>query len=263
MVVRICVYLFAGIGFITVVVFFAMRLNLTKANSAIDNQEEGFLQNESPAPMNWQKTEEWNTLKIALSKDASSINTASQQTGIPPRVIASIVVVEQLRVFFSEREVFENYFSPLKVLGNQTQFSWGILGLKEETAKKIEEHLVDKDSVFYLGSEYEHLLDFSTKDHNKERFERITKKNDRYFSYLYASLYIKQIETQWKKAGYPIEKNIGVIATLYNIGFEKSVPKLDPNIGGALIDLEDYTGTFGRIALDFYNSNELEAIFPK
>jgi hypothetical protein len=90
----------------------------------------------------------------------------------------------------------------------------------------------------------------------------MTDQHDHYYSYLYAGLYIRQIETQWANAGFPISKNAGVISTLYNIGFKYSVPKADPQIGGAEITLSDGTGSFGGLAAEFYNSDLLIDVFP-
>lgn len=241
-----------------VFVFIGMRLGWTNASSKVDNQQANFINATSEAQISdWQNTDEWQILKDAINKDKESIDKAGKVVGVHPRIITSLIVAEQMRLFFSERALFESYFAPMKVLGNQSQFSWGVLGLKENTAKEIEAHLSDTTSPFYIGPEYEHLLDFKTADHDTERFERITNKKSRYYTYLYAGLYIKQIETQWLNAGYPINDKPGVLATLYNIGFVHSKPNANPQIGGAILDLDKYTITFGKLAEEFYNSNEM------
>lgn len=246
---NIIVYIFAGIGFAFIVVYFALQLGLTNTKGIIDKQHDYFQNQEA----DWINSEEWTVLKAAIVKDTEMINRASKDTGIPPRVIVSVLIVEQLRLYNSEREIFKKVFSPLKILGNQSQFSWGVMGIKQETAREIESRL-DKDN---------HILDFKTDNPDNERFERLTDDKDRYYSYLYAALMIKELEQQWKDAGFPIEDKIGVIATLYNIGFQNSKPNANPQIGGAQIDISKTTYSFGGLAQSFYNSNELISEFPR
>jgi len=210
----------------------------------------------------WNQSSEWQTLKEAIAKDALLIKQVSTLTGISPRLLVTPLVVEQLRLFHSEREVYKDLFSPLKILGTQTQFSWGVLGFKEKTAKQVEDYLKDKNSPYYLGSRYEHLLDFSTSDISSERFDRLTNYKDRYWAYLYGALYLKQLATGWQKSGYDISGRPEIIATLFNIGFENSKPNTNPQIGGSEIDIGDQKISFGRLAYEFYYSTELTDQFP-
>jgi hypothetical protein len=94
-------------------------------------------------------------------------------------------------------------------------------------------------------------------------FTRLTDQHNHYYNYLYAGLMMKEIETQWQNAGFPIANNVGVVATLYNIGFENSVPKADPNVGGAAIVINGVTYSFGGLAQQFYSSNLLTSLFPQ
>ena len=143
-----------------------------------------------------------------------------------------------------------------------------------EKEKKIEENLIDSKSQFYLGSDYEKILDYSAKElqdseGNKDtaRFIRLTNEKDRAYSYLYAALMTKQIQVSWQKASFPIDDNIGVVTTLYNIGFQHSNPNANPKVGGARINLssgeKSYDYSFGELAELFYESDELVEIFPK
>ena len=54
-----------------------------------------------------------------------------------------------------------------------------------------------------------------------------------------------------------------ILATLFNIGFTHSKPKLNPEIGGAEITIGEYTYSFGRLAGEFYHSSKLADLFPK
>lgn len=265
------IYFFACIGFVLTVGFFAVKSGLTNTKSVIiDEQREKFLEKIPVSPVTnlftdktWTHSEEWNIFKEAIIKDREDIYKASALTGIPSRLIVAQVAVEQLRLYYSNRDLFKSVFAPLKLLGNQSQFSWGVAGIKEETAEDIEKHLQDTTSPFYPGKTYEHLLDFTTTDHNNERFERIVNDSSRFYSYLYTALYIKEIEAQWQKAGFPIENNVGALSTLFNIGFANSQPHAHPVLGGAQIEIGTISYNFGYIAELFYDSQELETYFPK
>lgn len=272
----ILLYVFAFIGFVLVIAYFAVRLGLTNTTGIIDLQREAFLGNattsqaanlapEYPDGTPWQNTEEWNVLSTAVSKDAPQLNKAAADSGIPARLIAANLVVEQLRLFFTERAFYKQFFAPLKILGAQTQFSWGVMGMKEATAVQVENNLKDPASPFYPGDQYAHLLDYAatSTDVTGARFARLTDQHNHYWSYLYAGLAMKEIEAQWQKAGFPIESKIGVISTLYNIGFEHSVPNANPQVGGAAITINGVTYSFGDLAEQFYNSDLLTNLFPK
>jgi len=227
-------------------------LGWTKTPGLVDS-ENRYLQSSNA----WQKTPEWAVLKGAIVKDKIAINRASAEAGVSPRLVVAMLVGEQLRLYNTEREVYKQVFAPLKILGVQSQYSWGVTGLKEETAKTIEANLRDTDSPFYLGKNKETLLAFSTPDVNSERFARLTDSDNHYYSYLYTAVYLKELIVQWQKAGYNIENRPEILATLFNLGFAKSIPKADPQVGGAEIDVGDQPYSFGGLAYQFYYSGEL------
>jgi hypothetical protein len=173
-----------------------------------------------------------------------------------------MVIGEQIRLFDSFREKFKTYVQPLKVLISESKFSLGVTGIKEETAVKIEHYLIDSTSEFYIGSKYRHLLDFKTADIPNERFGRLTNWNNHYYSYLYAAIFLKQIDAQWKRAGYDIEPRVEILATLFNLGFWVSKPKPDPRCGGSNIKIGEKWYTFGSLSYEFYWSGELASEFP-
>jgi hypothetical protein len=147
--------------------------------------------------------------------------------------------------------------------------------MKEATAVEVENNLKDPTSPYYPGPQYADLLDFpgtagldaSTTDASstvqEERFTRMTSQDNHYYNYLYAALYIKEIETQWQNAGFPITNRPDIIATLYNIGFEHSNPNANPQVGGAAIVINGVTYSFGGLADQFYTSNLLTNLFPQ
>ena len=67
---------------------------------------------------------------------------------------------------------------------------------------------------------------------------------------------------QWENSGYNINDRPEVLATLFNIGFYKSAPKENPEVGGSTITINDRDYTFGGLAYEFYYSGELSGFFP-
>lgn len=266
---HIIIYIFAAVGFIFLIVYVAVQLGWTKTSGIIDVQHDYFknqLTEFIPHPP-WSQTEEWNVLKDAISKDKEPIISAGEKVGISPRLIVAVLIVEQLRLFHSNREIFKQVFAPLKILGNQSQFSWGVMGIKQDTARQIEENLKDPQSAWYVGKDYEHTLDYAsstkTEGVDAERFARLTSETDRYFSYLYAAVLLKELESQWNKAGFPISDKPEILATLFNIGFTNSRPNSEPKVGGAQIDIGTTTYSFGGLAGSFYYSDEMLGEFPR
>jgi hypothetical protein len=211
----------------------------------------------------WALSPEWLTLKAAIIKDKPLIIQAASSAGITPRLLVAQIAAEQLRLFTSERDVFKSVFQPLAVLGNETQFSLGVTGVKEQTAQDIEKNLKDSSSVFYPGDIYAHLLDYTDTPTSDERIARLSDPHSHYYSYLYGALFLKEIMSQWHRAGFDISNRPEILSTLFNLGFAKSVPKTNPEVGGAPITINGTLYTFGGLAGQFYYSNELIEDFPR
>jgi hypothetical protein len=226
-----------------------------------DVSREGLKQN-SGSVFKWMNISEWDDFKLAVAKDKMLIDSVANLTGVEPRIIVAVLVGEQIRLFNSDREAYKKWIGPLKILSVESTFSLGVTGIKVETAKIIESNLKDSTSVFYLGKKYEHLLDFQTIYTEDERFKRLTTFKNHYYSYLYAALNIKQIKMQWERAGFPISDRPEILATLFNIGFEVSVPKANPLVGGSSLMIHNEPYTFGAIAYEYYYSGELFDLFP-
>ena len=67
---------------------------------------------------------------------------------------------------------------------------------------------------------------------------------------------------QWDRSGFPVGDRPEILATLYNIGYEASVPKENPVVGGSGINIKGTPYTFGAVAYEFYYSGELFELFP-
>ena len=229
--------------------------NITKILSKVPQKQAG---NVIP----WMSGLEWPALKDAILRDSALIREAGRLSGVEPRLIVGCLVGEQIRLFNSKREMFKKYLGPVKVLSVQSQFSYGVNGIKDFTAKAVEEHLKDPTSEYYMGPAYEHLLDFETDDPVTERYNRLVDYRNHLYSYIYTGCILHQTMLQWRRAGYDISDRPDVLFTLFNVGFSQSVPKPNPVPGGSHIEVGDRTYTFGALGFDFYYSGELAVVFP-
>ena len=240
--------IFALIGMVFTVVFIGMQFGLLNVRGSILERNSFFNQStdtqtasvvasrptqpcvaEGVTVCDWNETPEWLVVAGGLTKDTEILKRVSSETGVSARLIASVVVPEQVRFFTSEREVFKRYFEPLKILGSLSQFSLGVSGIKQDTALQIERHSNDKTSPLYPGEGYAQLLVYRPGvDHDTELYKRLTDPNNHYYSYLYTALYIKEIQMQWARAGFPLDHKPEIVGTLFNIGFKGSSPKANP-----------------------------------
>lgn len=273
--------LFAGIGLLFSAVFVAMQFGLLNVRGSILERNAFFTEDAAaegrqavPAQpcttaganvCSWNETPEWAVVAGGLTKDAALIARVAEETGVSPRLIAAVVIPEQIRFFTSEREIFKRYFEPLKILGSLSQFSLGVSGIKQETARDVERYASDPSSPFYPGPEAATLLayDASVTDRDAELFRRLTDEKDHYYSYLYTALYLRSVMAQWERAGFPIEDDPYALVTLFNIGYRNSVPKADPQPGGAPITVGGRVYAFGALGGDFFVSDELRDAFPR
>ncbi|MES2014775.1 MAG: hypothetical protein V4437_03095 [Patescibacteria group bacterium] len=263
---------FAVIGALFTFVFAGMQFGLFNVRGSAAERDQFFnhqsmrdtVCDDTRTLCEWNQTPEWATIREGLIKDSSVIADVSEKTGVSKRMIASVVIPEQVRFFTSEREIFKRYFEPLKILGSLSQFSLGVSGIKQETANTIEQNATDSTSPFYPGSKIKELIVYQNGvDHDTELYNRLTDPKNHYYSYLYTALYIKEVETEWKQAGYDIAQAPGVVATLFNIGFQASHPNPKPQVGGSEITTGGKIYAFGELGALFYSSDELTDVFPK
>ena len=219
-------------------------------------------QQKTPNVIPWMNTLEWEWLRESVIKDSALINEAGRLSGVEPRMIAGCLIGEQIRLFNSKREIVKKYLGPVKALSVQSQFSFGVNGVKLFTAQAVERHLKDASSPFYMGKHYENLLDFESNNHENERYERLVDYRNHLYSYLYTGCILHQIMLQWRRAGYDISDRPDILFTLFNLGFQASKPGPDPKCGGSHITVHDAVYTFGVICNDFYYSGELAEYFP-
>jgi len=271
---KIIVYIFALIGFVFTAVFVGMQFGIfnVPGNNAARNASLNIPKavpvqdcvDTTKKTCGWNQTTEWTVLKAGFTKDAPIINQVSKQVGISPLMLVSTVAPEQIRFFTSNRESFKKYFEPLKILVSLSKFSLGVSGIKEDTAKEIETYVNDPTSPFYPGPGAAALIAYNPSvDHDTELYNRLTDEKNHYYSYLYTALFIKEIENQWATAGFDITQKPEVIATLFNLGFDQSVPKANPVIAGSSITLGGNNYVYGELGTLLYNSNEFDNLFSR
>ncbi|MBP5516485.1 MAG: hypothetical protein J6X86_05995 [Bacteroidales bacterium] len=219
-------------------------------------------QQQSPTVIEWMATAEWEMLKPSILKDSALLVEAGRLTGVEPRLIVACLVGEQIRLFNTNREMVKKYLGPVKVLSVQSQFSYGVNGIKEHTARAVEQHLKDSTSVFYMGKQYENILDFKTDNHDMERYNRLVDYRNHLYSYIYTGCILHQTMLQWKRAGFDISDRPDILCTLFNVGFSQSNPHADPRCGGSHVTIDGKIYTFGGIGFDFYYSGDLAREFP-
>lgn len=233
--------------------FIKLSKELTSNVRANSNQENAIV---------WMNTPEWEALKVAIIKDKKLIDSAARVTGVEPRMIVGCLVGEQIRLFNSKREMYKKYLGPVKVLSVQSQFSLGVNGIKDFTAMQVEENLKTASSVFYMGKEYENILNFRTSDPTTERVNRLVDYQNHYYSYVYTGCILHQTKKQWERAKFDISNRPEILFTLFNIGFSESKPSPNPECGGSHVTVADKVYTFGALGFDFYYSGELAKEFP-
>ncbi len=271
------VSIFAIIGLVFTCVFLGMQFGIFNVRGSIAERNLFFHGTSTPTAQidtpcsditktvcQWNETREWEVVKGGLTKDKEIITRVSNETGVPARLLAATVVPEQTRFFTAEREIFKKYFEPLKILGSLSQFSLGVSGIKQDTATNIEQYSQDTTSPLYPGASIAPLIAYNDpSNRDSVLYQRLTNAKDHYYSYLYTAIFIKEIESQWQKAGFSIDQHPDVIITLFNLGFQKSIPNTDPKVGGALITTGGNAYPYGELGGLFYNSDELIDIFPR
>ena len=137
------------------------RYNTEISEFEIKNSKDANRQNKGSV-FEWMNIAEWEDFKLAVTKDKSLIDSVANVTNVESRLIVAVLVGEQIRLFNSDREAYKRWIGPLKILSVESTFSLGVTGIKIQTAQMIEKNMKDRESVFYLGEKYEHLLDFQT-----------------------------------------------------------------------------------------------------
>jgi hypothetical protein len=220
----------------------------------------------------WANFKEWNEFKNVVKADKKAIDSVAKITGVEARLIVMCLVGEQIRMFNSNREKFKQTVYPYTRLFLPRNRGYGVTGILQNTALRIEKNLFDKWSPFYPGDYYQQCLNLkdsfpelvvdTIEAHKHYTIQRLMQGGDHFYSYLYTAFFIRQFQSQWEKQGFSLEFRPEIIGTLYNLGYQKSKPRKNPEVGGSTFKVGTKDYTFGGLCFEFYYSGELMDLFP-
>ena len=214
----------------------------------------------------------WKTFCDAVRKDKAAIDSASRITGVESRLIVMCLVGEQVRMFNANRERFKQYVYPFSSVILPKNRGYGVTSILEHTALQIEKNLINPKSEFYPGDYFYKTLNTtdaapglvidSIKAHQHKTIQRLIMGGDHFYSYLYTAFLIRQYQAHWQRAGEDLSYRPEIIGTLFNLGFHKSKPKKNPEVGGSNFTVGNKEYTFGGLCDEFYYSGEMLKDFP-
>ena len=216
--------------------------------------------------------EVWQTFCNAVRKDKKAIDSAARIAGVESRMIVMCLVGEQVRMFNASRERFKQYVYPFSSVILPRNRGYGVTSILEHTALRIEKQLLDKNSKFYPGDYFYKCLNTtdaapglvvdSIRAHQHKTIQRLIMGGDHFYSYLYTAFLIRQLQSHWQREGFDLSYRPEIVGTLFNLGFDKSKPKKNPEVGGSSFVVGDKTYTFGGLCYEFYYSGEMLKDFP-
>jgi hypothetical protein len=145
---------------------------------------------------------------IKLNEQSANIEYASKIFDIGPGKLKAIIYVERTNNYNWQDEYFDDY---LAKKGQNS--SIGFCQVKMKTAYWIENQLADSASKFYPGNKYREILEISQSPQ-----EIINKLEDARINLLYASAYIRIIQSYWESKGHSIDNRVDIIATIFSYG---------------------------------------------
>lgn len=220
----------------------------------------------------WSNYKAWKQFCAALVKDQRTIDSVARLTGVESRIIILCVVAEQLRMFNSGREKFKQYVYPYSRLILPSNRGYGVSGILEHTALRIERTLFSPKDPFYPGDYFQKIINVrdsfpevindTIAAHQHKTIQRLIKGGNHYYSYLYTALLMRQFQAHWESKGFTLANRPEVLGTLFNLGYQKSFPKKNPQVGGSSFKIGEKDYTFGGLCFEFYYSGELQEAFP-
>ncbi|MEA3392938.1 MAG: hypothetical protein U9Q91_08160 [Candidatus Marinimicrobia bacterium] len=145
---------------------------------------------------------------LKLEEQSENIEYASKTFDIDTQKLKAIIYVERTNNYNWQDEYFDDY---LARKGQNS--SIGFCQIKIKTAYWIEFQLADSTSDFYPGTKYEDILSISQSPQ-----EIIDKLKDNQSNLLYASAYMRIIQSYWDSKGYSIDNRVDIIATIFSYG---------------------------------------------
>ena len=220
----------------------------------------------------WSNYTVWKQFCNTIIKDKRAIDSVSRLTGVESRIIVMCVVGEQLRMFNSGREKFKQYVYPYSRLILPSNRGYGVSGILEHTALRIESTLFRENDPFYPGEYFQQTINVSDSfpevindsisAHRHKTIQRLIKGGNHYYSYLYTAYLMRQFQAHWERNGFDLSNRPEILGTLFNLGYQKSKPKKNPEVGGSTFKIGEKDYTFGGLCFEFYYSGEMQDAFP-
>jgi len=220
----------------------------------------------------WSNYTVWKQFCNTIIKDKHAIDSVSRLTGVESRIIVMCVVGEQLRMFNSGREKFKQYVYPYSRLILPSNRGYGVSGILEHTALRIESTLFNEKDPFYPGDYFQQTINVrdsfpevindTISAHKHKTIQRLIKGGDHYYSYLYTAYLMRQFQAHWERNGFDLSNRPEILGTLFNLGYQKSKPKKNPEVGGSTFKIGEKDYTFGGLCFEFYYSGEMQDAFP-
>ena len=152
--------------------------------------------------------EEADTALSRIKARITYIKSASKKFDLDYKILSSIIFVERTLNYDWEDDALDIILAKAGM-----NSSIGFCQVKLKTAYWIERQLKDSTSIFYPGKKYENILSVS-----KSKEALISKLSNDSLNILYASAYLRIIQSRWSNACYPIESKPEIIGTLYSTG---------------------------------------------
>lgn len=189
----------------------------------------------------------YNQLHIdEANKYRDHINLAANIFNLNPNLIKACIFVEQLRAFYTFKWLFKSVAQTNTYLTIMSKQSFGIGGMKLQTAEQLEQRLASNEPTLY--QKY-----FAYEDQNnisQQRLARLSDSKTYYYQVLYSAGLLYEYSTARRKAGYSITNQPGLMATMYNIWY--SEPHANADIGWSFMNIEGEKYSFGGLAMLIY-----------
>jgi hypothetical protein len=132
--------------------------------------------------------------------------------------------------------------------------------------------LFNEKDPFYPGDYFQQTINVrdsfpevindSISAHKHKTIQRLIKGGDHYYSYLYTAYLMRQFQAHWEKNKFDLSNRPEILGTLFNLGYQKSKPKKNPEVGGSTFKIGEKDYTFGGLCFEFYYSGEMQDAFP-
>ena len=207
------------------------------------------------------------TVEESIEKLSPYINQYSEELGVDSRIVGGIIYVESLRYFTTEKGFIEaklNSSSFTKELLKLYGATYGVGQMSSDEQRRCIENFNNPNTSFYMGKQFENYLsedDFKKVQEGEETvsdlgiISRDYKHPDIQVKFI--ASFVAQIQKQWGKAGHNISNRPDVLATLYNLGFDKSKPKANPKAGGSKNYIFGKTINFGEAVQQWHDTSNL------